>query len=258
MTPIATRAIAASLFALAFAARAASAETVLEQGAEHRFQLDFHVSDAALKKMLPPGWESQMAAAGPAKDANLRMIFIDRMDIVGSDGKPAGRGTERLVYLAAPVKQTGGTETGQMILAGLTDTQAAAPGTFGVMQYATTAKMTRSVSTAGGAAMAEEDWDFAAANGEHMQVHVKYERAPANKGGGDVKFFNPSDPSKYQIFRTEQATDITRNATTSPPDRVKEFSYRATGGRVGALFDGKEKVLSWDSQPWYSRTIVAP
>ena len=259
MSPTITRAIAGAFVALVVAgAPQAKAETVLEQGAEHRFQLDFHVSDAALKKMLPAGWESAAATAGPAKDANLRMIFIDRMDVVGPDGKPVGRGASRMVYLAAPVKQSAGAATGQMIVGGLTDNAADAPGAFGVYQYATTAKMTRSVSASGGMAMAEEDWDFAAASGEHMQVHVKYERAPAAKGGGDVKFFNPADPSKYQIFRTEQATDITRNATTNPPDRVKEFSYRATGGRIAALFDGTEKVLSWDSQPWYNRSVIAP
>jgi hypothetical protein len=46
--------------------------------------------------------------------------------------------------------------------------------------------------------------------------------------------------------------------TTNPPDRVKEFSYRAGGGRIAALFDGTEKVLSWDSQPWYTRSVIAP
>jgi len=243
---------------LAAAAPYASAETFIEQGPEHRFQLDFHVSDAALQKMLPGGWVPAVATAGPAKDANLRMIFIDRIGVVGQDGKPIGRGGSRLAYLAIPVKQSAGEATGQMIIAGLTDNAADAPGAFGVYQYAATAKMTRSVSAAAGAATAEEDWDFASASGEHMQVHVKYERAAAAKGGSEVKFFNPADPSKYQIFKTEQATDITRNATTNPPDRVKEFSYKAGGGRIGALFDGTEKVLSWDSQPWYNRTVLAP
>jgi hypothetical protein len=259
MTPAIGRAAARFLFVLAVgAAPHARAEIVLEQAAEHRFQLDFHVPDAALQKMLPQGWAPAIATAGPAKDANLRMIFIDRMDVVGADGKPVGRGSARMVYLAIPVKQSAGEQTGQMIIAGLTDNTADVPGAFGVYQYAATAKMTRSVTSSGGASTATEDWDFASAGGEHMQVHVKYERAPAAKGGGEVKFFNPSDPSKYQIFKTEQATDITRNATTNPPDRVKEFSYRATGGRIGALFDGNEKVLSWDSQPWYNRTVIAP
>ena len=240
------------------AASGASAETLLEQGPEHRFQLDFHVSDAALQKMLPQGWVPAIAAAGPAKDANLRMIFIERIGVVGADGKPIGKSASHLVYLAIPVKQAMGDATGQMIIAGLTDNAADAPGAFGVYQYAATAKMTRSVSASGGKALAEEDWDFTASSGEHMAVHVKFEPAFAAKGGGEVKFFNPSDPSKYQIFKTEQATDITRNATTNPPDRVKEFTYRAGGGRIAALFDGKERVLSWDSQPWYNRSVIAP
>jgi len=245
-------------FAAASLASAANAATVLEQSAEHRFQLDFHVPDAALQKMLPSGWVPAVATAGNAKDANLRMIFIDRIGVVGADGKPVGKGSSHLVYLAIPVKQSAGEQTGQMIIAGLTDNAADAPGAFGVMQPATTATLTRSVSVSGGVPLATEDWEFASASGERMQVHVKYQSQPANKGGGEVKFFNPSDPSKYQIYKTEQVTDVTRNATTNPPDRVKEFSYRATGGRIAALFDGTEKVLSWDSQPWYNRTVIAP
>ena len=258
MTPIVKRAIAGGVLAIAAGATPLAADTMLEQGPEHRFQLDFHVPDAALQKMLPNGWVPLVATMGPAKDANIRMIFIDRINVVGSDGKPVGRGSSRLAYLAVPVKQSAGEQTGQIIIAGLTDNAADAPGPFGVYQYAPNAKMTRTVSASGGTAISEEDWDFAAPSGERMQVHVKYEHAAANKGGGDVKFFSPSDPTKYQIFRTEQGTDITRNATTNPPDRVKEFSYKAGGERIGALFDGTEKVLSWDSQPFYSRTVIQP
>jgi hypothetical protein len=239
-------------------AGAAKAETLIERAAEHRFQLDFHVSEAALKRMLPQGWEPAVATAGPAKDANLRMIFIDRIDVLGPDGKPLGRGSTQMVYLAVPVKQTSGDMAGQMIIAGLTKDAADAPGAFGVYRQASTANMTRSIATQGGAVLVDENWQFAAPTGERMQVHVKYERAAATKGGGDVKFFDPSNPAKYQIFRTEQGIDITRNATTHPPDRVKEFSYSAGGGRIAALFDGSERVLSWDSFPWYNRTVLAP
>ncbi|HXJ03229.1 MAG TPA: hypothetical protein VNH44_18570 [Micropepsaceae bacterium] len=259
MSLFVARAIAGVVFAAGMgAAIPVRADALLEQGPEYRYQLDFHVPDAALQKMLPPGWVSAAATAGPAKDANLRLIFIDRIAVLGPDGKPLGRGSARMVYLAAPVKQSAGEATGQMIVAGLTDNAADAPGPFGVYQYAPSVKMSRSVSASAGAPLAEEDWDFMSANGERMQVHVKYERAAAAKGGGDVKFFNPSDPSKYQIFRTEQGTDITRNMTTNPPDHVKEFSYRVTGSRLAGLFDGTEKVLSWDSQPWYNRSVIAP
>ena len=48
--------LALGVGAFALASGAARAQSVLEQSAEHRFQLDFHVNDAALQKMLPVGW----------------------------------------------------------------------------------------------------------------------------------------------------------------------------------------------------------
>jgi len=241
--------------ALAVASFGAAAQTVLEQAAEHRFQLDFRVNDAALAKMLPKGWEPVIATQGPAKDCNLRMIFIDRMAIMGTDGKPAARPTSRLVYLAIPVRHSVSGAAGQMIIHGLTDNAADAPGAFGVYQHATTARMSRMASSSGSAMTGSEDWEFAAATGERMEVHVEYERGPANRGGAEVKFYYPADPAKFQIFKTEQAIDIMRNVTTDPPDRVRKFAYKAGGGKIAALFDGTEKVVSWDSFPWYVRTI---
>src|SRR3954451_22882012 len=236
----------------------AAAQTVVEQAAEHRFQLDFHVNDAALAKMLPQGWEAVIATQGPAKDANLRMIFIDRVAIIGGDGKPAARPTSRLVYLAIPVKQTATGAVGQMIVHGLTENKADAPGTFGVYQPAAVAKMSRTSTASGGVMTGSEDWEFAATTGERMEVHIEYERGPATKGGAETKFFYPNDPSKFQIFKTDQAIDIMRNPTTTPPDHIRKFSYKAGGGKIAALFDGTEKVVSWDSFPWYIRTVSAP
>ena len=79
----------------------ARAETFVEQNAEFRMQLDFVVPDAALRKFLPAGWQPNIATQGPAKDCNLRLIFIDRVDITGADGAPLS--SSRLVYLAVPV-----------------------------------------------------------------------------------------------------------------------------------------------------------
>ena len=248
----------AGALAAGLAAGGASAQTLIEQAAEHRFQLDFHVNDAALAKMLPAGWETVIATQGAAKDANLRMIFIDRFAIIGGDGKPAARPTARLAYLAIPVKQTQGGATGQMIIHGLTENAEDAPGAFGVYQHASIARMSRAVAASGGAMTGSEDWEFVGAAGERMEAHVEYERGPATKGGGETKFFNPNDPSKYQIFKTEQAIDIMRNPTTNPPDHIKKFSYKAGGGKIAALFDGTEKVVSWDLFPWYLRTVSAP
>jgi hypothetical protein len=230
--------------------------TVLEQSSEYRFQLDLHVSDAVLAKMLPAGWETAMAAQGPAKDANLRLIFVDAVNIVGPDNKPLGKGTGRIAMLAAPVKKSDGSATGQMILGGLSET-GNDPDAYGVYLKAATAKMTRSAGAANGVTTETDDWDFSAAGGEHLQLHLKFTPGAANKGGGDTRFYNPADPSQSVISRTQQVTDVARNVTATPPDRVLEFSLKAGGGKYAALLDGA-KPLSWDSQPIFVRTIGTP
>src|SRR5258708_10156724 len=98
MPRISCRPIASASIVLALAISAARADTIVEQNVQQRFQLDFHVPDPALKNMLPEGWEPVIATAGPAEDANLRMIFIDRVAVLGADGHL--RVSTQIVYLA--------------------------------------------------------------------------------------------------------------------------------------------------------------
>src|SRR5215813_8822514 len=114
----------------------ASAQTMVEHSSEVRMQLDFVVPPAALAKFLPEGWEPNVATSGAAKDCNVRMIFIDRVDITKPDGSPATPGSFQYVYLAAPVKQTATNTLGQVIVYGLTGESKDAPGPYGVYDYA--------------------------------------------------------------------------------------------------------------------------
>jgi hypothetical protein len=74
----------------------------------------------------------------------------------------------------------------------------------------------------------------------------------------ETKFFSSVNPSFYQIFKVDQNIDIMRNATITVPDKVKEFHYKASGGKIAALFDGSERVLSIDGISSYNRAIYAP
>lgn len=232
------------------------AETPVESSLEARFQLDLHVPDAALASFLPQGFTPNIAAQGPAKDCNLRAVFIDRLTVNAPDGKPVNKGSNRLVYLAAPVKDPSGAN-GQVVIGGITEDPEDAPGPFGVYLRATTHKMERSTTAGSGPVVDSQDWTFAAAGGEHLDLRIKYERGPANKANPtDVKFYSAKTPSFFQISRQEQVLDILRNATTNPPDRVKQFSFKAGGGAYAKLFDGTEKLLSWDNIVWIHRTVL--
>ena len=237
----------------------ASAETFVEHSAEVRMQLDFVVPDAALKTFLPAGWEPNVATSGAAKDCNLRMIFIDRVDITKQDGSPATPGSNQLVYLAVPIKQPSTNTNGQMLIFGLTADPKDAPGAHGVYVHPNSHRMERTTSTgAGDQTLTDEAWEFAAPSGEHLDLRLKYERGAGRKSNNEVKFFSSVKPDFYQIFKIDQSLDIMRNATVQVRDRVKEFSYKAGGGKIAPLFDGSERVVSIDALHWYNRGVYLP
>ncbi len=238
----------------------AGAESLVENSAEARFQMDVHVPEAALAAYLPSGWSPNVATQGNAKDANLRVIFIDRMTINGPDGKPVGKGSSRLVYLAAPVKDPAGAAV-QLIIGGLTADPLDAPGPFGNYLPATTYSVQRSTTggSASGPVLDSQTWVFTAASGEHIEMRIQFERGVANRANpADVKFYSAKNPAFFQISRQEQVLDVLRNATTNPPDRVKKFTFKAGGGSYAKLFDGTEKMLSWDNIIWLNRAVLLP
>ena len=230
----------------------AVAPGVVEESIESRLQIDLNVTDAAIRKFLPPGWDLDVATQGPAKDCNVRLIFIDRVNVTGADRKPRGTGANQIVFLAVPVKETATGTAGQMIVAGLSADAAEAPGPFGVYLPAITHEMTRSATAGKKGLMDSQDWTFSAASGEHFSIHVKYERVAVPRQVRDIKYFSGKDPKTFISTKGDTGIHIARNATVEVQDRVKEFTLKAGGGRIASLFDGKEKVVSVDIFPWYN------
>jgi hypothetical protein len=248
--------LAAALAVMAIPLRA---ETPAESSAEIRFQLDLKVPEAAVKAYLPPGFTLNVATQGAAKDCNLRVIFIDRLTIHTPDGKPVGKGSNRLVYLAAPVRDASGANA-QLIIGGLTADPADVPGPFGNYLLATTATAKRTIAGEGANVTETQDWLFQAASGERLEMHIAFERGVANRNPkpSETKFYSAKNPATYQLSTQEQVLEILRNVTTSPPDRVKQYSFKGSGGSFAALFDGTEQTVSWDNILWMMRTVAVP
>ena len=245
------------LSALMTFAELSHAETFVGHSSEVRLQLDFQVAGALVKKFLPAGWDLDVATSGGAKDCNLRIQFVDRVAITGPDNQ--GQSNSQLVYFEVPVKKTGTDIAGRMVIGGLTTDPKDVPGPFGVYQPATSHRMERATrSLDGGATEVAEDWDFAASNGEHVTLHLKFERGTARTSGGDVKMFSAVDPEHFQIVRNAQGLDPMRNATVPARDPISEFSYNASGGILASLFDGNQRVISIDAIEWNTRALFKP
>lgn len=235
----------------------AQAQTLVEQSHEARFQLDVKVPEAALAAYLPTGWTPDVATSGAAKDCNLRVIFIDRVTINGPDGAPLGRGSHRVVILEAPVRNLAG-ERVRLIIGGLTDDPGNVPGPFGNFILADTHGLRRTTAESG-AIIDTQDWVFKAASGEHLEMHIEFERNNATiRRTTDRKTYSATNPDFYQLSNSEYVLDIMRNVTTNPPDHVRAFAFEAGGGSFSALFPGDVPLLSWDNILWLNQEIFVP
>jgi hypothetical protein len=246
------------LLALALwsAAAGVDGQNLIESSAEARFQLDLQVSQSALMGFLPAGWTTNVSTRGPAKAANLRVIFIERLTVNGPEGAPIGDGSSLLVYLTVPATNPMGDNV-QLVIGGVT--KGDAPGPFGVYQPATTHTLRRTTTTGSGPIVESQDWALVAATGERFEMHIAFERGVGRRRAArDTRFYSAEDPTFFQISRQQQVLDILRNVTTTPPDRVRDFSLVAGGGRYASLFDGTEKVLSWDNIVWLNREVILP
>ena len=235
-----------------------AAAPFLEKSLEHRFQLDLTVNQAALDKFLPAGWQSQIATQGGGKGCNLRLIFVERSEIEGPDNKVAGKGHDVLAVLEAPVRRADSTDTARgngakIIIGGISRDDAG-----GALLAAAHVSVNRSTDIKDGIETVHEQWDLQAAGGEHLALDVAYHPAPANIFSYQSRFYDLADPSKMKQLRIEEITDITRNVTLKPQDRVVSFAFKASGGKFAPLFDGPVQVLSWDSQPVSMRMVVQP
>ena len=89
-----------------------------------------------------------------------------------------------------------------------------------------------------------------------IAYHDKEWGVPANSKV-EQKVYSAAKPDFFRIYRFEMASEVVRSVPTGV-DRVSQVSFKATGGALGALFDGSQQLISVTSIPWYSRQVFLP
>jgi hypothetical protein len=219
-----------------------------------RFSLAFKVSDTAAQKLLPAGFEVNPAAAGPTKGANLNITFIDYLMAQEPDGKILP--PTPVVAINVPAKKTATGEAAGMVVAGFT-AQAAAPGAYFVFAPAKLALSRQSRTDSDGKAVIGETWQIKADDGAAVDVELEFARGTLDRRKVDAKNYSAAKPDFYRIYKTEQAIDVVRSVPGGI-DRATKFLIKATGGKLGPLFDGTQQLIGITSVPYYSRSIYIP
>ena len=238
--------------ALLLAAPAVAQERHVSTDASVRTLLNYRAPAGAVEKLLPAGWQVDVPTSGPGAGANLRITFIDGVWAHDAQGKPQPA-TGRNITVGVPVKMQ---ETrGVMLFGGYTT--GAAPGVYSVFTKSTTTSQRSYRTGADGVATVEEAWDVKGDGGDAIQFQLHYARGVAAGEKVDVRIYSGAKPEFYRVYRYTQAVDVVRGAGAAP-ERVKSFTFKASGPKLAPLFDGTEQLISIQALPYYSRQVYLP
>jgi hypothetical protein len=222
---------------------------------EVRTVLSFKVTDTALQKLVPEGWQSSPASTGPSKGANVSLVLIDGVTTQGPDGKPEE--SSRTAVLVLPARKTGTDTAAPMVFAGFASSASNAPGPYGVFERAK-ATVVRNIRTdPDGKSSEDQSWDFSADDNAGISVQLQFVHAPTARTKVESRIYSAKTPEFYRIYRIEQALDIVQSSETGV-DRVQKVAFKIKGSSLAALFDGSEKLVSVASLPWYTRQVSLP
>src|SRR5438067_7611249 len=243
-----------TMLSLAFVLLAAPSyaqEKAAGSNVDTRLAMSFKVSDAAVRKLVPDGWEISPASSGPSQGANLNVTIVNMLTAYDADGKPAT--PYRGVAFVVPVKKKGSDATVPMVAAGLF-TSNYAPGAYGVFLPAriTVDKKTR--IELDGTTTVDESWELRADGGHSLEIHVQYVAGVPAVSKVEQRVYSAAKPDFFRIYRFEQASEVVRSVPAGV-DRVSRVSFKAAGDKLGPLFDGSQQLISVTAIPWYTRQV---
>ena len=102
--------------------------------------------------------------------------------------------------------------------------------------------------------MVGEAWNVTTPDGDTLSVELEYTRGVAAYGRREFRIASTLDAERWGIYRTEQGEDLVMSRGASI-DRLRAFSFAASGPRLSPLFDGSERLVAISSPPWGRREI---
>jgi hypothetical protein len=247
--------IAAGLLILASRAQA---ETQTENVvAEQRTYLFLTVKIDAAQAFLPQGWTVNPVAMGATKDANLVLVWIDRKLALTPDARPLQSGSNRLLVVLVPGRNSRTGEAANMVVGGYSMDPAGAPGAYKAYG-AGPVTVDRIEKSQGSLTTVDETWSAKGPDGNTVNLHVVFTRGVPTMSSFDLKIYSAAEPSFYRIYRGDQVVDTVRSVNTGV-DRVRTVELKASGsGKLLNALDGSEKIVAINTMPFYRRLTFLP
>lgn len=238
----------------ALAASAFADERLFGSSVDVRTTVAFKVSDAAVQKLVPDGWEISSPLEGPSKGFNIAVVLVDSLLSLDAEGKSTTPFRGGVVVI--PVKKKGTSAAVAMVVFGIAAREGV-PGAYGVYVPGKATIERKTKLGADGKSTAAETWEFKAEDGNAIKAQIQYDRGATTKSKVEAKIYSGAKPEFFRIYRVDQVTDIARSTATGV-NHVTKVSFKASGPKLARLFDGSEQLINVTSIPSYSRTIFLP
>ena len=237
---------------LALVGPAMADEKLFGSNVDVRTAINLKVSEAAVQKLAPEGWEAVPFTAEPAKGANLNITLID--SIIAQDGEGKATTPFRGMVLAIAAKKKGADAPVPMVVWGIALPELV-PGAYGVYVLGKSTIERRSRTDTDNKTIGDETWLFASDDGNSLTVELEYELETTARSKVEAKIYAKAKPELFHIYRVEQVSAVVRNAELN---RASKFSLKGAGPQLSWLFDGTEQLVSVVVVPFYSRQIFLP
>ena len=242
------------LLMLLVAVPAAAEDRHVGDDVSARTILQFKLPDAAVRKLLPAGWEPNPPASGPSAGANLAMTLIDTLLAHDADGKPMP--LPRVVVLSVPAKRSGTGEAGIVVVDGFT-APAHAPGAYGVYRKAAITMNRRAQADDTGRSVTKEVWEIKAEDGASLAIGLWFNRGEPQRDKVETKIWSAANAGFYRLERADRVADVARSIPAGI-EHIRRFEFNVAGPNLAALFDGTEQLVSITSLPFYARSVHQP
>ncbi len=231
-------------------------EALLDSTIATRVVLGFAVHLERLGPRLPPSWNPAPVPSGPAAGANLVVLFNEALLNQNGDGDTAPDAAGPYVGFVIPaVRQTTG-ERASFNFKILATHPRAIPGKYKT-SVAATIRQERTLSGVDLGAVITESVEVSAAGGGTVTLRVRYSRGLPARVVSESRVRSVADPSILRLYRTDELVDVVRSAAQGV-DRVTHCEFRVTVPDLTDLFDGRERMVSVTTSPWYLRRVFGP
>lgn len=235
----------------------ALAEALVESSVETRTVLAFRVGHSALQRWVSEPLLITAMPGGPFKDANLFVVFMDKLVKLDAQGNAASPGNDRAVIFAALAKRPEAEKLDFHVIRIFTANSQAVPGAYknSVLASVRREQALKAVDLEPGTE--EQHWDIRDSAGGMIEFRLRCQRGLPTPGNVEQYVYSAVEPDFFRIYRIDQGIDVVKSLSAGI-DRVQDYQFRITAAELRELFDGTEQLVSIATLPWYLRQIFLP